>query len=401
MKFTTFLALKYLVSPKKKIFSSISAIIAVLGIGIGVATLIVTLGIMSGFHHEIRKRLLSLYPHIVVSGNYEVDIKEVTKFKEIEDVSSFVYSQAILKSKNLVYTVVVKGIDFLQEQKVSEIKNIVGKEVYNLSQNEIFIGKELSTNLGLEEGDTVVMVLPTQIRTPFGNLPRTEKFVVKKIFRSGVYEYDSNLCYIDYAKAKQIFYDEETRSFNGVVGLGIKLKNDNDLNKVVEKLRINLGIAYKVVSWEQLNYNLFSALKLEKVMMIIVVSLIIIVACFVIVTNLIMLGIQKSKDIGILMSMGATKKEIKNIFFIQGIILNVSGIIFGNGLGLLLSWLVKEYQFVKLPKEVYYIDKIPVYLSFTDIGIVLLITIFVGIVASLYPAQKVSKFEPIEIIRYG
>ncbi|MFQ3675049.1 MAG: FtsX-like permease family protein [Endomicrobiia bacterium] len=158
---------------------------------------------------------------------------------------------------------------------------------------------------------------------------------------------------------------------------------------------------YKVLSWEQLNYNLFSALKLEKVVMIIVISLIIIVACFIIVTNLIMMGIQKSKDIGILMSMGSSRKEIGRIFFIQGIVLNISGIILGTVLGLVLSFLIKRYQFVKLPKEVYYIDTIPIYISVWDLTTVLLITIIVGILASFYPAKKVSHFDPIEIIRYG
>ncbi len=402
MKFTTFLAIKYLKPQKNKIFSYVSTIIAVLGITTGVATLIVTMGVMSGFHREIRNRLLTMYPHIVITGVSDIPEVDILRLKEIDAGSPFVYSQAILKSKDVVYSTVVKGIDFEKEKKVSGIKNIFVKdEVIELKDNEIFLGKELAQNLNLEMYDEVVMILPTQVRTPFGDLPMTEKFFVKGIFKSGIFEYDNNLCYIDYNKAKKIFFDKQTKTFNAVLGFGIKLKNDNDINIVVKKLSTMMGYIYKIMSWEQLNYNLFSALKLERTMMIIIVSLIILVACFVIVTNLMMLGIQKSKDIGILIAIGSTKNEIKKIFFLQGIILNIIGIISGTVLGLVLSFLIKKYQFIKLPKEVYYIDKIPVYISILDLIIILLIAILVGIIASIYPAKKVAQFDPVEIIRYG
>ncbi len=402
MKYSTFLALRYIKPQKNKIFSYISKIVAVVGICIGVASLIVTVGIMTGFHREIRLRLMLMYPHIIITGRTDIPKEKFEHFQEIANFSPFIYSQVILKNKDIVYTTVVKGIDYFKEQSIIDIdKTILEKKGNPIDKFGILVGKELAKNMYLSVGDEIVMVLPTQVYTPFGTLPMTQKFVVQGIFRSGIYEYDSNLCYINYYTAREIFTDSSTGELIAVQGYGIKLKNDKYLHVVVNKLQNLLGFAYKVLSWEQLNYNLFSALKLEKIVMIIVVSLTIIVACFIIITNILFTGIQKSKDVGILMSMGATKNEILKIFFINGMILNVTGIVSGSFLGFILSWLIKKYQFIKLPKEIYYIDKIPVYFSIPDIILILSIATFVGFVASIYPARKISQFDPLEIIRYG
>ncbi|MFQ3675050.1 MAG: ABC transporter permease [Endomicrobiia bacterium] len=206
MKYTTFLAIKYLKPTKKKIFSYTSTLIAIFGIAIGVAALIVTLGIMTGFHKEIRTRLMKMYPHIIVTGLTDIPQEEILKLKEVESGSPFVYSQAIIKFNDTTYTTVVKGVNFELEEKVSGIKNIfVEKEKDGLQDKEIFLGKELAQNLSIKLNDEMDMIIPTQIQTPFGDLPMTEKFVVKGIFKSGIYEYDSNLCYINYDTAKKFF----------------------------------------------------------------------------------------------------------------------------------------------------------------------------------------------------
>ncbi len=402
MKYYSYLALKYLKPQKDKFFSYLSLIISILGIGIGVCTLIVTLGIMTGFHKEIKRRLNEIYPHIIITSHNDIDKNVFENEKEIISFSPFVYSQVILKFNDRVYTAVVKGINYETEKTIVDIDRVIKwYDKKELNKNAIIIGKELAKNLGVVGNEEITMILPTQIQTPFGNLPLTEKFFVKGIICSGIYEYDNNLCLIDYELASKIFLDPKTKQFNGIKGWGIKIKNEDKMEFIVNKLKQDLPPFTKVLSWIQLNYNLFSALKLEKIMMIIVVSLIIIVACFIIMSNLLLKGVQKSKDIGIMMAIGIDKSVIRKIFFLQGMIINISGIILGSVLGFFLGFLIKEYQFVKLPKEVYYIDKIPVYFSPLDIILTLSITVVVGIIASIYPAYKISQFDPVEIIRYG
>jgi lipoprotein-releasing system permease protein len=402
MNYTLYLSLKYLKPQKDKFFSYLSLAISICGIAIGVATLIVTLGVMTGFHREIKNRLSMLYPDIIVTSHYDISEEVLKNNKQIYSYSPFLYSQVILKFGDKVYTSVVKGINYDTEKKVVKIDKLIKWfDDPKLDKKSIVLGKELAKSLGVSFNDEVVMILPTQIQTPFGSLPLTEKFLVKGILSSGIYEYDNNLCFIDYNVATKIFYDNTTNQLNAVKCWGIKVNNEKSLYDVVSYLKTNLPPLTKILTWIELNYNFFTALKLEKIMMIIIVSLIIIVACFMIVSNLLLKGLQKSKDIGILLAIGVSKKDVRRIFFLQGIVITLTGILLGSILGFTLGWLIKQYQFVKLPKGVYFIDKIPVYFSLPDIVITLSITIIVGFLASLYPSYKISQFDPVEIIRYG
>jgi lipoprotein-releasing system permease protein len=402
MNYTLYLSLKYLKPQKDKFFSYLSLAISICGIAIGVATLIVTLGVMTGFHIEIKNRLSMLYPDIIVTSHYDISEEVLKNNKQIYSYSPFLYSQVILKFGDKVYTSVVKGINYDTEKKVVKIDKLIKWfDDPKLDKKSIVLGKELAKSLGVSFNDEVVMILPTQIQTPFGSLPLTEKFLVKGILSSGIYEYDNNLCFIDYNVATKIFYDNTTNQLNAVKCLGIKVNNEKFLYDVVSYLKTNLPPLTKILTWIELNYNFFTALKLEKIMMIIIVSLIIIVACFMIVSNLLLKGLQKSKDIGILLAIGVSKKDVRRIFFLQGIVITLTGILLGSILGFTLGWLIKQYQFVKLPKGVYFIDKIPVYFSLPDVVITLSITIIVGFLASLYPSYKISQLDPVEIIRYG
>jgi lipoprotein-releasing system permease protein len=402
MNYTLYLSFKYLKPQKDKFFSYLSLAISICGIAIGVATLIVTLGVMTGFHREIKNRLSMLYPDIIVTSHYDISEEVLKNNKQIYSYSPFLYSQVILKFGDKVYTSVVKGINYDTEKKVVKIDKLIKWfDDPKLDKKSIVLGKELAKSLGVSFNDEVVMILPTQVQTPFGSLPLTEKFLVKGILSSGIYEYDNNLCFIDYNVATKIFYDNTTNQLNAVKCLGIKVNNEKSLYDVVSYLKTNLPPLTKILTWIELNYNFFTALKLEKIMMIIIVSLIIIVACFMIVSNLLLKGLQKSKDIGILLAIGVSKKDVRRIFFLQGIVITLTGILLGSILGFTLGWLIKQYQFVKLPKGVYFIDKIPVYFSLPDIAITLSITIIVGFLASLYPSYKISQFDPVEIIRYG
>ncbi|MCS7228134.1 MAG: ABC transporter permease, partial [Endomicrobia bacterium] len=217
MNYITYLSIKYLKPQKDKFFSYLSLFISIAGIAIGVATLIVTLGIMSGFHKEIKSRLATIYPHIIVSSQSLLSEEIFINNKEIMCYSPFIYSQAILKSGDKVYSVVVKGINYDAETKVVQINKVIqwSDKTPLLKDNYIILGKELAKNLSVSYNDEVVMILPTTVYTPFGNLPLTEKFIIKGILFSGVYEYDNNLCIIDYELAVKLFSEKSTNRLNG------------------------------------------------------------------------------------------------------------------------------------------------------------------------------------------
>ncbi|MEM4330845.1 MAG: hypothetical protein QW273_02455, partial [Candidatus Pacearchaeota archaeon] len=233
---------------------------------------------MTGFHKEIKSRLATIYPHIIVTSQMFISETIFAQNKNVVSYSPFIYSQAILKYGDKVYSAVVKGISYNTEIKVVHIDKIIKWSTDKISSRNskfIILGKEMAKNLGVGFNDEIVMILPTTVITPFGNLPLTEKFIVKGILSSGIYEYDNNLCIIDYELATKLFFDKSNRKLEGVTGFGIKLKNENMLEQTIIELKNQLGPFTKVVSWVELNSNLFTALKLEKIMMIIVVSLII------------------------------------------------------------------------------------------------------------------------------
>lgn len=316
MNYILYLSFKYLKPQKDKFFSYLSLAISICGIAIGVATLIVTLGVMTGFHKEIKSRLAMLYPDIIITTNYDISEEILKNNKHINSYSPFLYSQVIIKFNDKVYTSVVKGINYDTEKNVVKIDKLIKwTDNNNFDKKSIVLGKELAKSLGVSFNDEVVMILPTQVQTPFGNLPLTEKFLVKGILYSGIYEYDSNLCFIDYNIATKIFYDNIAKQLNAVKCWGIKVNNEKYLYDVVSYLKTNLSPLTKILTWIELNYNFFTALKLEKIMMVIIVSLIIIVACFMVVSNLLLKGLQKSKDIGILMAIGVSSICVALLLF--------------------------------------------------------------------------------------
>jgi lipoprotein-releasing system permease protein len=393
-----FIALKYLKGREKSIFALFSTIIGIAGIGLGVAALIVTLGVMNGFHLDIREKILGLNPHLIVLGSDITDSESVTKKLKLvgglESISPFVYGQVVIRSKHSAYGVVLKGIKFDSEREVVPLEKIsITGEWADMEPDGIVLGKELVKNLGVNLGDELIVVSPTEHDFLSMSMPRMNKFKLVGIFNSGIYDYDGNLAYVNLNKAKDIF------SLKGVSGFGIKLRNIDRAGSIAKKLR-NI-LEYRVIAWQELNRNLFAALKLEKTVMFLLLALIIVVACFNIVSNLLLLSIEKAKEIGIFSAIGMKMSSIRKIFIYEGLITGLLGTLFGAAFGILMGAILKRYQFVKLPPEIYYVDRIPVRLSFVDIASVLAVAIVVTILSSVYPANRASKLNPVDIIRYG
>ena len=259
----------------------------------------------------------------------------------------------------------------------------------------IFIGKELAQNLGVMLDDTVVVVSPMGALAPMGTGPPMKKFRVSGIFDSGMYEYDTSLAYISLKSAQKFLTMEDA-----VSGVEVKVQDIYGVKKVAQEIQKALGFPFWIKDWMQMNRSLFAALKLERVMMFILLVLIVLVAAFGIVSTLIMVVMEKNKDIAILKSMGATAKSIMRIFILEGLIIGVVGTILGLIGGYVICALLAKYQFISLPKDVYYMSHLPVKMNVLDFLIVAFSAMAISLLATLYPSWQASKLDPAEAIRY-
>jgi len=259
----------------------------------------------------------------------------------------------------------------------------------------IILGAQLANNLGLHEGDWITIISPVGRLTPMGQAPKSKLFHVIGIFQSGMYEYDNTLAYVDLTAAQQFLGISDT-----VTGVEVKLANIYKAREVADGLRARLGQPYWIRDWMQMNQSLFSALKLEKVVMFIILTLIVLVAAFNIVSSLIMLVMEKTRDIAILKAMGATTARIRKIFVLEGFLIGVSGTILGLLGGFGLCGLLKKYHFIELPPDVYYISTLPVQLEGLDVAVIAFAAILISLVATLYPSRQAAKLDPAEALRY-
>ncbi len=327
--------------------------------------------------------------------------------KQIKGVTPFIYSQAMLSSHENVTGVVLRGIDpttvtqvtdlskTLLQGSISQLAGTYKDPESNARIGGIIIGKELARNLGVVYGDTVNIISPLGVMTPLGMIPRMKKFKVVGVFSTGMYEYDSGLAYLSLSNAQQFL-----NMGNDVTGLEIKIKDIFKAGQVAMLIQKELGFPYYARSWEATNRNLFTALKLEKTVMFIILILIIMVGALGIVSSLIMVVVEKTKDIAILKALGATDRSIMKIFVYQGLFIGI----IGTGLGLLFGYIIclllKQYQFISLPKDVYYIDTLPVTMRPEIFLIVAIAAIIVSFLATIYPSYKASKLPPAETLRY-
>lgn len=406
MNFEFFIALRYIRSKKKGVFVLLTSLIAVVGVTVGVAALIVTLSVMNGFKSDIQEKILGTQAQIIVMSKTDNKtdipgmIEKLQKFPGVVSASPFVSGQGILKHGNSSMGVVVKGIDPAGEGRISNLNSKLTKGslstlVPNGNKN-IILGRELARNLGVDMGDDVVLVSPHAIETPFGSVPQMGVFKVSGIFYIGMYEFDANLAYLSLDAAQKLFNLKDT-----VSGFGIKIKDIYEADEMAKRLPIFLNYDYWVRSWIQMNQNLFSALKLEKFVMSVILTLIILVAAFNIISNLFLLTMEKYRDIGVLRALGAKVTDIRRIFVIQGLITGIMGIAGGSFLGIGISVLLDKYRFIKLPADVYYIDTLPVKIVWSNIAMVIAMALLIAFIATLYPAQKAAKVDPVEAIRYG
>lgn len=394
MNFERFIALRYLLATRKKFFSALLTVISISGIAVGVMALVITLSVMNGFQSDIKEKILSLSPHVTIFSESEIPKKAIS-VKGILHSSRFVYGQMILRKNKNATGVVVKGIIPDEEKNIISLEKILkNRDIHLLKEKTVFIGSELSKNVLISVGDEVILVSPFGHTSAFGIIPRMESFTVADIFESGMYEYDSNLVYMNFTDGKRLFGKQ------GIRGVGLKTDELFNADKTAQAIKRKLGFGYTVKSWSDMNKNLFSALKLEKFVMFLILTLIIIVATFNIISLLIVTTVEKIHSIGILKAIGTPPSSIMKIFLNLGFIIGSTGTLIGCCLGIFVSVVLQKYRFIKLPADVYYIDTLPVQIVFSDIFLIIVVSLIITLLASVYPAWKGSRIKPCEALKY-
>ncbi len=395
MKTELFISWRYLTSKRKEKFISLISIISILGIAIGVMALIIVIAVMSGFDKDLHDKIVGNYSHInltsfkaISDAEYAGIAKNVAANPHVIGVSPYIQGQVLIREGNRYFAVGLRGIDPATESKVTKVKEYVRQgSIADLQDNGIIIGKELAGYLGLEMNSNLTLY------SPLGKLYTLK---VVGIFNSGMYDYDLNLVFTDLKSAQDIF-----GLANQVTAAAIKLDNPDLAAQVRQDLAARLGYSYNLKTWMEANQNFFAALKLEKLTMFIILTLIILVASFNIISTLIVMVVEKTKDIGILKALGMSALSIRKIFTYQGLIIGTLGTSLGALAGLTLCFLLKKYQFIKLPQDIYYIDRLPVSIQlWPDIVLIILSALVIILAATIYPAARASSLKPVEALRY-
>ena len=401
------ISLRNLRPKKKEGFLKIISIFSFLGIMLGVAILIIVMSVMNGFKTDLTKKILGLNPHIVIQPNsFTIDDKYLLKLRqEFKDISiSKTFSgEGIIISNDKAKGIILKGID-QSEKKISEFleKNIVSGKIEEFNKNSIFIGSELAFNLNLKEGDYTSLMSSTFVATPLGNLPKQENFRVAGIFNTGFIEFDQNIIFLNVNDALSIF-DKDFKDQNIEIYLNDPLKADRYKEKI-EKLNQN----YFIYTWTDLNKSFFSALKVERNVMFIILTLIIIVAAFNIISGLTILIKNKTKEIAILKTLGFNNTSIKKTFFLTGFSIGFFASISGVVLGVLFSLNIEKVRAILssvfnleiFPPDIYFLEKLPSEINIYSISIVFILSIIVTAIASYIPARNISKMKTFRALKY-
>lgn len=400
MKFETFIALRYLLSRSKGVFTVITTAIGILGVCVGVAALVTTLAVMSGFQNDIKNKVIGAQAHIMIvgsmpAGRYQKVQEAISSVKHVKASAPNILGQAILNFSDYSQGVVIRGLDAEQEKFTSDLPSslVEGSFVKEGVSAPLVLGTELAANMGLDIDDDVVLVSP---RSLAGGLPKMKRFKITGLLKTGYYEFDNTIVYTDIASASDFLGLK-----GGVTGLSVKLDKLDNAEKAAADIEEATKGRYAVRTFMQLNSTLYAALKLEKVMMFIILSLIILVASLNITSNLILFGTEKLKDIGLMRAMGASPARIRRIFILEGLYIGSAGVISGILLAFVLCWAITTFDIVQLPGDIYYLTKVPVSLQWTDILSVVLGSYFLCFLSALYPAYRASKVNPVDAIRYG
>ena len=399
--------LRFLRSRKRDGFLNVISIFSFIGIGLGVAVLIIVMSVMNGFRTELVNKIIGFNSHLIIKPySNKIDVNKLQNEKILNNLKYSLESnsgEAVILKNDTTKGILLRGYSKLDFEKLEIINNENFNGIKNsLEKDAISIGKELSFSLNLEIGDNVVLMSPSSLDTIIGSLPRQKSFIITSIFDSGLADFDNNVAFINLSSLEEFFnYSSDDRN------LELFLKNPQNIENQKEITQRIFEDEF-IYSWADMNSSLFSALKVERNVMFIILSLIIIVAAFNIISGLTILVKNKTKDIGILKSIGVQNKSIVKIFFLVGILIGTSATIFGIVLGVTFSLYVENLrQFLSntfnislFPEEIYFLSKMPSEINISSIILIALCSIFITIIVSIFPAMKAAKLDPIKSLKY-
>lgn len=407
--FEWFIGLRYLRAKHRHGFISLISLISVAGITVGVIALIVVLAVYSGFTDGLRDQILGVNSHIIVQRlggpikDYELIRDRILTTEKVTGATPYIYAQTLMSSSSGGNGVVLRGIDPQTAQNVvglarqmikGSIEELVGETESNRVPN-IILGKNLASDLRVGVDDRVKLISPAGPLTPMGIIPKVKTCRISGIFETGMFEYDSTLAYMSLAEVQNFLAIDDVA--HGIE-VAVDRKDLNRADQIAVKITEKLGPGFIAKDWMMMNRNLFAAFKLEKIGMFIAMTMIILVAALNIISALVMVVMEKSKDIAILKSMGATSQAIMRIFFLQGMVIAIAGTALGVAGGLGLCDLLSRYQFIELPSNVYPMTTLPIKVLPLDVTIIAVSSIVITLLATLYPSWKAAAVQPAEVL---
>ena len=404
MSYELFIASRYLRAKRKQAFISVITFISTLGIAIGVMALVIALALITGFQEDVQDRILGATSHIMVSdpsgegiAGYQDLIAQVRGVGGVQVVSPVIYDMVLISGPYKSKGGMLKGIDFELDRAHSPwlAKLDQGSIPSDSPQEGILLGKEIAFSIGASVGDVVTILTSSSRLSPMGLVPRMKKYLVSGLFSTGLYEFDSTTALISLSSAQALFKLEER-----INHLQIKIADIFSAPEVAEELRRVLPPTTYVTTWMELNRSLFSALKLEKNIMFLTITLIVLVAALNIIATLILMVMEKTRDIGVLMAIGATSSSVRKIFFLQGAMIGLIGTTGGTLLGLLCCWLANTFRLIKVPVDIYQVSYVPFHIKPIDLVIIIGVSLSISLLSTLFPSHRASRVDPVVALKY-
>jgi lipoprotein-releasing system permease protein len=402
--FELHVAVRYLFARRKQAFISVISLISTLGVTVGVMALVIALALMTGLQQELRDRILGSNPHVYVWNtggivDYHAEAAKLRQLPRVVGAAPEILGQGLISAGRETQPIQIKGVDPVLEQQVTDIKGAMESgslDALNKAEgvDGILLGKDLAAKLGVAIGDTVSLLTPQGTLSPMGMIPRTRRLRVAGIFSLGLYEFDSSYGFVSLDVAKRLFDKDQ-------VDL-IQLRVDDIYlaPQIAQEIPTRLGAQYVTENWSEMNRSLFSALWLEKMAISLTIGLIVMVAALNIVASLILLVMEKNRDIAILKTMGASARSVTTIFMMQGLIIGIVGTTVGAGAGYALSFALDRYKLIRVPIDVYQVSHVPFTVLPLDFALVVVAAVLVCFVATIYPSRQAARLDPAQALRY-